>query len=308
LLEELAQKEGISLFSVIKNASDYPELHKMLPKLDKFYSLITELRETKKALSLSELLKETVVRTGYKEMLSEDDLDMSRGENIDELVSSAMAFEESVDEPTLSAFLEDIALVSDIDNYDNTADAVTLMTVHSAKGLEFPVVFIPGFEEGIFPSTQAMQSGDAGLEEERRLAYVAVTRAKKKLVLLHAHTRLLFGRTSVNPISRFANEIPSECKIVDNKPQTTATAVSEAKKKFNNSKASFMKNIEYSQHPQEQASQKLMNAGTKVSHTMFGDGVILSAEKMGGDILYEIEFDNGSVKRLMGTYAKLTKL
>ncbi|PKM62937.1 MAG: ATP-dependent DNA helicase PcrA [Firmicutes bacterium HGW-Firmicutes-21] len=308
LLDEISQRENKSVFHIIKNASDYPDLQKSIPKLERFYSLIAELRSFSQTASLSELIKEVVIRTAYKEMLTEDETDMTRADNVDELVSSAIAFEESVSEPTLSAFLEDIALVSDTDNFDSTADAVTLMTVHSAKGLEFPVVFLPGFEEGIFPSVQSITEGEKALEEERRLAYVAVTRAKRKLVILHTNTRLLFGRTSSNPVSRFADEIPNDCKIVDDKPQATVTTVSEAKKKYSNSQVSFLKNIGYSQNTQEDVEQKQFSAGTKVEHAMFGTGTVMSAEKMGGDILYEIEFDSGSVKRLMGTYAKLTKV
>lgn len=304
----LAHIENKSLYEIIKNSYNYPKLQKCNTKLERFYTLMAELKEFAETASISELTKEVIIRTGYKEMLAEEEVDMNKSENLDELVSSALAFEESTPEPSLSAFLEDIALVSDTDNYDSNADAVTMMTIHSAKGLEFPVVFIPGFEDGIFPSSQAMSEGDKGLEEERRLAYVAITRAKKKLVILHTNTRLLFGRTSSNPVSRFAKEIPEDCKIVDNKPQPTVKTVTEAKKKYINSQESFMKNIAYSQDSLEQEKIKVIKPGSRVSHIFFGNGTILSSEKMGGDVLYEIEFDNGSVKRLMATFAKLKEI
>ena len=305
---ELAQKNNISFFEVIKKAFDYPELQKSYTKLERFYALIADLSEFSKTNTLSELVKEVIIRTGYKEMLLEDEIDTSKAENLDEFVSSAVAFEESTQEPTLSLFLEDIALVSDTDNYDKDTDAVTLMTVHSAKGLEFPVVFIPGFEEGIFPSVQAITESDKGLEEERRLAYVAITRAKKKLIILHANTRLLFGRTSSNPASRFIGEIPAECKVEDNKPQPPVTTISEAKKKYKSSQKSFLRNVGYSQDPREDQKLKVFKAGQRISHIIFGTGTVLSAEKMASDVLYEIEFDNGSKKRLMATFAKLTEI
>lgn len=308
LISELAQKENISFFEVIKNASRYPELQKSYSKLERFYALIVDLKEFSQTNCIAELVKEVVAKTGYKEMLAEDELDMNKAENLDELVSSAVAFEESTQEPTLSLFLEDIALVSDTDNFDKEAAAVTLMTVHSAKGLEFPIVFLPGFEEGIFPSMQALSEGDKGLEEERRLAYVAITRAKQKLIILHAATRLLFGRTSSNPVSRFAEEIPTDCKVEDNKPQPTVTTVSEAKKKYTNSQESYLKNIEHPQDSPDGSKMKIYKTGQRVSHMLFGAGTVLSAEKMASDVLYEIEFDNGSTKRLMSTFAKLTEI
>lgn len=307
-LTNIARKENKSIFEVIKNSHIYPELQKTIPKLERFYTLICDLIELSKTVSISELLKEVIIRTCYKEMLVEEEVDMTKVENLDELASSAVAFEESTKEPELSAFLEDIALVSDIDNFDSGADAVTLMTIHSAKGLEFPVVFLPGFEEGIFPSVQALSEGDKGLEEERRLAYVAITRAKKKLVILHTNSRLLYGRTSANPVSRFINEIPEKCKVEDNKPQPTVTSANENKKKYANSKESFLKNTGYGHSTQPNEKIVIIKTGKRVSHAMFGQGTVLSAEKMGADVLYEIEFDSGAVKRLMSTFAKLKEI
>lgn len=308
LISELAQNDNVSIFEVIKNAHHYPELQKNYPKLERFYALIVDFKDFSQSNSIADLVKEVIIKTGYKEMLAEDELDTNKAENLDELVSSAVAYEESTQEPTLSLFLEDIALVSDTDNFDKDAEAVTLMTVHSAKGLEFPIVFLPGFEEGIFPSMQALAEGEKGLEEERRLAYVAITRAKKKLIILHAHTRLLFGRTSSNPVSRFVEEIPVDCKVEDNKPQPSVTTVSEAKKKYTNSQESFLKNTGHSQDSRDDEKTKIYKTGQRVSHMLFGTGTVLSAEKMASDVLYEIEFDNGSKKRLMSTFAKLTEL
>lgn len=311
VISELSHRESKSSFEIIKNAYFYPELQKVSTKLEHFYALIADLREFSQTASISELIKEVIFRTGYKEMLAQEEVDSTKSDNLDELVSSALAFEETSQEPTLSAFLEDISLVSDTDNFDSNADAVTLMTIHSAKGLEFPIVLLPGFEEGIFPSLQSLNEGEKALEEERRLAYVAITRAKKQLIILHTNSRILFGRTSCNPVSRFADEIPEDCKKVDSIMPKPVVTVSESKKRYSNSQESFLKNISAGQHFGEPAPTdkiKHFKEGTRVSHAIFGAGTILKAEEMGSDVLYEIEFDSGATKRLMGTFAKLKEI
>jgi DNA helicase-2/ATP-dependent DNA helicase PcrA len=239
-------------------------------------------------------------------MLAELDDGESREENILELVSSAKLFAETSENPTLTEFLNEIALVSDIDNYDEDSDSVVLMTVHSAKGLEFPTVFIAGFEEGMFPSSQSLSEGDRGLEEERRLAYVAVTRAKEELYLLTASTRMLYGRTETRQASRFGNEIPSEaCEkgVVRDSEGHSAAPVSAYSAKSHSSRNNFLENIRANSAKKEQSD--VIPVGSSVTHPMFGRGEILSASPMGGDVLYEIEFENGSIKRLMGNFAKL---
>ena len=241
-------------------------------------------------------------------MLAEEDDGKEREENVLELVSSAKMFEETAESPTLAEFLNEIALVSDLDSYDSGNESVSLMTVHSAKGLEFDTVFIPGFEEGLFPSSQARDGGDRAIEEERRLAYVAVTRAKNELFLINTHSRMLYGRTEMRQISRFADEMPkSVCDFKGAGGRSTGYQRQESTRiDYNAERSRYLDNIRANAQRAERA--EVFEAGSTVSHPMFGKGEIISATPMGGDVLYEIEFANGSVKRLMGSFAKLKRV
>ncbi len=308
-ISNLSELNNLPMFSVLEHANDYAELKRVSPKLERFGSLINDLRDYGKTHGLSDLVARTIEATGYRAMLAEEPDGKEREENILELVSSAKLFEETAETPTLSEFLNEIALVSDLDSYESETDAVVLMTVHAAKGLEFPVVFIAGFEEGLFPSSQSVSEGDKGLEEERRLAYVAVTRAKKELYLLSTSSRMLYGRTETRQMSRFGNEIPQEVcdrAVVRDSSGHTAAPVSAYAARHNSSRNNFLENIKSTGATATQA--EVIAAGSRVKHPMFGEGEILSATPMGGDVLYEIEFANGSTKRLMGNFAKLTKI
>ncbi len=298
-LEALSGREGISLLEAASRADEFPGLSRAYPKLNAFCMLIEELREFSQKHTLGELVDKVMELTRYKQYLisGEDGEDKLR--NIEEFISSARLFEETAEDPSLRAFLEDISLVSDTDDYESDAPRVTLMTVHSAKGLEFNTVFLPGFEEGLFPSSRSMGERKE-LEEERRLAYVAMTRARKQLIILHTATRMMYGQTNVNRISRFAEEIPEECI--------------KAEKGFRQ-KGSYTQVPEYTYtskttliNEKPKTASPILAAGTRVKHNFFGEGEIISAEAMGGDALYEIQFDNGMVKKLLGAYAKLTVL
>ena len=301
----LAEENRISMFSVIDNANKYPELQRASQKLKVFTDFIKKMREFAHTHTLSSTVSEVIEASGYRLMLAEEDDGAEREENVLELVSSAKLFEETAENPTLAEFLNEISLVSDLDNYDSGNESVSLMTVHSAKGLEFDTVFIPGFEEGLFPSAQAFNEGERAIEEERRLAYVAVTRAKKELFLINTDSRMLYGRTESKKLSRFANEIPegsrdfkgigTKASYAPYSPQQAASAA-EARSKYLENIRANAQNVE---------KPKLFEAGSTVIHPMFGEGEILSASPMGGDVLYEIEFKNGSVKRIMGSFAKL---
>lgn len=307
-LAAIAENEGISMFSVAETACRRKELQRVAPKLEKFGALINDLRDYAREHDLPDTVSRVIEATGYRAMLAEEEDGKEREENVLELVSSAALFAETAENPTLPEFLNELALVSDLDNYDTDSDSVVLMTVHSAKGLEFPTVFIPGFEEGMFPSSQSLSEGDRGLEEERRLAYVAVTRAKEELYLLTTSMRMLYGRTETRQISRFGNEIPSEvCEkgVVRDSSGHTAAPVSAYSARNHDSRNNFLENIRNSSAKHDQCD--LIPAGSKVSHPMFGVGEVLNATPMGGDVLYEIEFENGSTKRLMGNFAKLKR-
>ena len=301
-ISEIAAVEGVSKFEIIKNADRYTALSKSAANLRGFADLILNLQEIGRTEPLHVLFEKTIELSGYKQMLLAAGItEIDRIENIQELISNAIEYENSVEEATLAGFLEEVALVSDVDNYDKEADAVVMMTIHSAKGLEFPVVFIAGFENGIFPGIQSM-TDPAELEEERRLAYVAITRAKEQLYLTHARERMLFGRTQYNPVSRFAEEIPESLIETVAEPKKTGNfdMPSYVKKPNNAVKESTV----FDMKPKKEAVTAIL-PGTRVVHASFGKGEILSARPMGADVLYEVAFDNVGTKKLMGTYAKL---
>lgn len=305
---EIAVREGISLFDVIKNASNYKELSKAAGNLRLFAEMIEKFRVAANNTTLENLFQMVIRETGYRDMLLEDELTRDKVGLIDELVSTAVLYEQESEVKSLESFLEQVALVSDIDNYDNDADAVAMMTMHSSKGLEFPVVFLPGFEEGLFPSQRSLDENN--LEEERRLCYVAMTRARKELYILHTNTRLLYGRTSANRRSRFVDEIPSEFLDVEEVTRTLGNIrPAESKQRYNRSLDSFAKNTttkrEYTYSPPQKTETKLFEAGAKVTHRVFGDGVVIEAEPMGGDVLYTIDFETHGKRKLMGNLAKL---
>ncbi len=322
---DIADFEGVSMFEIMSRAASYTALSKVAGKLGEFVNLILDLKKTAETEPLDTLIDKVLDRTGYRAMLkAQDEAEgKSRLENAEELISNAVEFISSHEDSSLSAFLEEMALVADIDNYDPDAEAVVLMTVHSAKGLEFPVAIIPGLEEGIFPGLQAMND-PAELEEERRLAYVAITRAKKELFIFRSGRRLLYGRTQYNPVSRFVQDIPAE--LVDEKVKKPEKAseyswgnYSSGHKTYigGGSSANMRPVQKYGAPAQRPAAQKTVPAkkpsvvfapGDRVKHLAFGEGQVLSAKQMGSDIMYEVMFDTVGTKKLMATYAKLTKI
>ncbi len=307
-IAKIADECNVSMLNVISSARNFGELNRSAQRLEQFAALINELRDYSISNPISSLILRVFEKTGYKNMLADDENGKEREENILELVSAAKTFEETAKEATLAEFLNEIALVSDLDSYEENADAVVLMTVHSAKGLEFPTVFIAGFEEGMFPSSQSFNEGTFGLEEERRLAYVAVTRAKKELFLVCTANRMVYGRTEVRQPSRFVSEMPTDSYDKQNlgggRSQSSYVASPSQVRENHND---YLSRVRESQRAQVKATD-CFSAGDTVSHAIFGKGQILSATPMGGDVLYEIEFDSGSVKRIMGNFAKLKKI
>ena len=351
--QAIAQRDGASLFAVVDNARMYPELERSAAKLASFTNLMGELSTLLETMPLDQFYEELMARTGYAVMLETKNTveDRTRLENIRELLTSIRSYMENAgEEVSLAGFLDEIALYTDLDNHDLDQDCVTMMTMHSAKGLEFPVVFLVGAEEGIFPGIRAIGEQEE-MEEERRLCYVAMTRAKKKLYITCANQRMLFGRTSSNRPSRFVEEIP---------PQHLERTGRSARNQYETGEQGWSAGVPsrssgyggyqrpeggygggysgggqssygggYSRQGGQSASagrtgsygsSSRLGGGTRptaarpaaaaasmpafqkgdtVKHTAFGQGMILSVQKMGGDALLEIAFDNVGTKRLM---------
>ena len=325
----LAEMRGLSMYEVIERIDEFPVLSKSREKLTAFIELIDSIRE--RYSMPSHLLGALFEETGYHDMLKAEGFEgEGKIENVGELISAAAEYEkkalEAEEEPTLLGFLEEVSLITSVDKYDENVDAVVLMTVHAAKGLEFPVVFIAGMEDGIFPSESDRNSSD-DMEEERRLAYVAVTRAKERLFITYAKERMMYGRTTYGFLSQFIREeVPRELIFFD-KPKAPpprqpygygqnryggygnmrerqpVTVSSEMNRPVSRPSAGRPRGSRA-----ESFGVKKLAPGTRVEHASFGAGVILSARDMGGDILYEVRFDSGAEKKLMATYAKLKEI
>ena len=297
-IERLCAASGKPLYSVISDPFSYPAMERAAQKLMNFSVLIEECAELSETLPLPDFYEELLIRTGYVQLLEEkDELEnRTKLENVRELKSSIVNYVEHTDEPSLSGFLEEIALYTDIEQYDRDADAVVMMTMHSAKGLEFPNVYVVGAEEGLFPGIRSIGDPEE-MEEERRLCYVAITRAKKRLTLTCAKQRMLYGRTTVNRPSRFIDEIPPEL-ITGRKAELPRAAMPEAPARIRQrvSTDSFASR-------RTQAVLPDFKKGDMVIHDTFGRGMVLSVLKMGNDAMLEIAFDQVGTKRLMACAA-----
>ena len=266
-----------------------------------------EWRALVKERSLPDFYDEMMLRTGYAAMLEDrnDVESRARLENVRELKSSLVGYEENhPEDASLSGFLEEIALYTDIEQYDPNADAVVMMTMHAAKGLEFPFVFIVGAEEGLFPSARSLDDGDS-LEEERRLCYVAITRAKEKVMITYAAQRMLYGRTTVNRPSRFVMEIPEKLRNGPVRAPRTGYRPEQTYGGYGSYGGERPRpKRELPTYQTAQAPVRLeLRAGDSVEHTAFGRGLVISVMKMGNDALLEIAFDQKGTKRLMANAA-----
>jgi DNA helicase-2/ATP-dependent DNA helicase PcrA len=314
---EIAVRNNMSVFEVIKNAGDYPELSRAVSKFKGFVDLIEGLIDAEQSgdYSLAELYGLILEHTEYENYLraEKENADV-RIENIEELKSNIIKFEEEYgDEAELSAFLEEISLMTDVDNYDSEADTTVMMTLHSAKGLEFPVVFIAGMEEGVFPGIAIYQNPDE-LGEERRLAYVGITRAKEELYITKTKSRMLFGSTTHNAPSRFVKEIPD--KLITTSGERGGFSSVPASSSFKSGNINIGTSPSYNYNPKlspafnktVQKSNTEYSVGDKVLHKVFGKGMIVKAEKMGSDTMLEIAFETKGTKTLMANFCKMEKI
>lgn len=312
---EIAAGLGESIYSVIQDADVYPQLSRAATKLKSFVALIDGLMEAEQSgdYSLAELYNLILEHTDYEKYLkTEKDNPDVRIENIEELSSNIIKFEEDyAEEASLSNFLEEISLQTDIDNYDAEADSSVMMTLHSAKGLEFPVVFIAGLEEGVFPSIATMMNPDE-LNEERRLAYVGITRAKEKLYITKAKSRMLMGHTSYNKVSRFVNEIPPELLNYTGEKKTFASTNGFSASSSHISigaGSKFTPNKSFNTFTKPAVkSGTVYKKGDCVFHKVFGKGMIMKTEKMGNDTMLEVAFDKAGTKTLMANFSKMEKI
>ncbi|MDY4939336.1 MAG: 3'-5' exonuclease [Oscillospiraceae bacterium] len=315
---QIGQQTGETLFEVVSHAKDYPALSRAANKMTLFAAQMQGLIELNndEEVTLGELYDELVERIDYLNFLKTDDPESAedRAANVQELASNLRRFEEENPEGTLSDFLEEVSLITDIDNYDNNADSVVLMTVHSAKGLEFPVVFLPGMEENIFPGMASVYV-PSEVEEERRLAYVAITRAKEELYIFHAESRMIFGMTNRNRVSRFVEEIPET--LVEHTRSRDYSARPVSMPNFGGAKpfgeAPKTKSVAeaggFTPKPRvKPAPAGTYRVGDTVLHKTFGTGLIVSATPMANDTLLEVAFDKVGTKKLFANFARLTKV
>ena len=313
-VQSYAESMGMSFFEALEDAEHVPGLGRASIKIQPFVTLIHELRLRLADMSLEELIEEILDRTGYSQELKEEDTDEAKArlENIDEFISKAVSYEEGEEHPTLSGFLEEVALVADIDSLEESDNRVLLMTLHSAKGLEFSYVFLAGMEDGLFPSYMSIAADNPveEIEEERRLCYVGITRAMKELTLTCARVRMIRGENQYNNISRFIREIPPELlgkkSVVPPAPKVQAppkdTPYQKAKEAFKT------KTFDPNQFKVVKADSLDYTVGDRVSHIKFGQGTVLEIADGGRDFEVKVEFDNYGVKRMFASFAKLKKV
>ena len=292
---QLAEALGVTTMQVLSNATEYNAIPKMAANsMVMFAKMMQSLIDDMDTMSLSEFVRQVIKRTGYEAaLIALGQSEAERLENLDALCDAVREYENEAEDPSLIGFLEEAALVADVDKYDESADAVTLMTIHSSKGLEFPVVFLPGMEEGVFPGHQSI-SIPAEIEEERRLAYVAITRAKKKLIISHAKERMLYGMTQRNLLSRFVKEIDESYLDIQKLKLAGIPTNMQAQK----SAPAF----NFAKKAEKKAPINTYSVGDRVRHITFGEGTVLNVIPMSTDFMYEIAFDNVGTKKLMASY------
>ena len=309
-----AQDMEISFYDALRMADEIPSLGRGAAKIRSFVDFIQKFRSQVEYLSVTELLQKIIDETGYVEELKAENTEESKGriENIDELISKAVSYEQEAEHPSLSGFLEDVALISDLDSVNEDENRVLLMTLHSAKGLEFPQVYLAGMEEGVFPSYLSIVSGDfENLEEERRLCYVGITRAMKELTMTAARQRMIRGETQYNRVSRFVREIPREYVELGKKtadrssvkiPEKTADTYAKMRQIYQQNTFSPKK------FEVKKAASLDYQEGDTVRHIKFGNGTVLQITDGGKDFEVTVDFEKVGVKKMFASFAKLKKV
>lgn len=325
-IQAYADEQNIGFYEALKQGEDIPGLGRSASKITPFTDLIRLFRAELHELSIVRLINDIIEKTGYMDYLAENDSPEEveeRRANIDELISKAATYEDGEETPTLSGFLEEVALVADIDNMDDNNNVVSLMTLHSAKGLEFPIVYLAGMEDGLFPSYMCIDSDDPSeLEEERRLCYVGITRAKQKLIMSAAKVRMVRGETHMNKVSRFISEIPAELMVNSTQGPAHKILTSDGTDKdhfhlpprkagesrFQSFQHDVLKEDIFDKKPSAGNVGLGYGIGDKVRHIKFGMGTVKEIKNGGRDYEVTVDFENGGTKKMFASFAKLQKI
>ena len=323
-VQDFAYEKEISFYTALKMADDIPSLGRSAAKIKPFVTFIQAMRSKLEYFTVSQILQDIIEETGYVRELEAEDTDEAKAriENIDELLTKVVTYEQSEENPTLSGFLEEVALVADIDSLDEDSDYVVLMTLHSAKGLEFPQVYLAGLEDGLFPSYMSIASDNPTeeIEEERRLCYVGITRAKENLAVTCARSRMIRGETQYNRVSRFVKEIPSELlagtvaperKNQEEEQNSRRAEFAKAKSAFRAKPMALQQQSVPSRAFASASTGKITldyQVGDTVKHMKFGEGVVTQIVEGGRDYEVTVDFQTAGVKKMFAAFAKLKKI
>lgn len=323
-VDDYAYENDITFYVALRQAKEVPGLQRAVSKVEGFVTQIEILKSKSQYIGVGKLIEEIIETVGYSDYIDaeseSDEQATERRQNIDELISKAVQYEETVDEPSLSGFLEEVALVADIDNLDENNDMVSLMTIHSAKGLEFPIVYLAGMEDGLFPSYMSISTGDeSDIEEERRLCYVGITRAKETLIMSAARMRTVRGETQMNRTSRFVREIPkellaesaqmlkkhSEYSSITGKDHMELPVRKRGQVAFNSYQRETISNTVFDKKTD---SAPDYTVGDRVRHIKFGEGTVADMINGGRDYEVTVDFDTAGRKKMFAGFAKLVKI
>lgn len=323
-VDDYAYENDITFYVALRQAKEVPGLQRAVSKVEGFVTQIEVLKSKSQYIGVGKLIEEIIETVGYSDYIDaeseSDEQATERRQNIDELISKAVQYEETVDEPSLSGFLEEVALIADIDNLDENNDMVSLMTIHSAKGLEFPIVYLAGMEDGLFPSYMSISTGDeSDIEEERRLCYVGITRAKETLIMSAARMRTVRGETQMNRTSRFVREIPkellaesaqmlkknSEYSAITGKDHMELPVRKRGQVAFNSYQREAISNTVFDKKTDSAPDYVV---GDRVRHIKFGEGTVADMINGGRDYEVTVDFDTAGRKKMFAGFAKLVKI